>query len=66
MDHRTKQRIHNRGISNGQEALKKKFTVLSHWRNANQNNPQYKRFQLTPIRNAKIKNSGDSRCWEDV
>jgi hypothetical protein len=24
------------------------------------------RFHLTPVRMAKIKNSGDSRCWEDV
>jgi hypothetical protein len=24
------------------------------------------RFHLTPVRMAKIKLSGDSRCWEDV
>jgi hypothetical protein len=24
------------------------------------------RFYLTPVRMAKVKNSGDSRCWEDV
>ena len=24
------------------------------------------RFYLTPVRMAKIKNSGDSRCWQDV
>ena len=24
------------------------------------------RFHLIPIRMAKIKNSGDSRCWQDV
>jgi hypothetical protein len=24
------------------------------------------RSHLTPVRMAKIKNSGDSRCWEDV
>ena len=24
------------------------------------------RFHLTPVRMVKIKNSGDSRCWEDV
>jgi len=24
------------------------------------------RFHLTPVRMAKIKNSGDSRCWQDV
>ena len=24
------------------------------------------RFQLTPVRKAKINNSGDSKCYEDV
>jgi hypothetical protein len=24
------------------------------------------RFHFTPVKMAKIKNSGDSRCWEDV
>ena len=35
-------------------------SVEGHQRNANQNNL---RFHLTPVRMAKIKNSGDSRCW---
>ena len=34
----TTQRILNRGISNGQEALKEIFKVLSHQRNVNQSN----------------------------
>ena len=37
MGHRAKQRIHNKGISNNQEALKEIFKVLSHQGNANQN-----------------------------
>jgi len=37
------------------------FNILSHQRNANQNNPE---FYLTPLRMAKIKNSGDNRCWQ--
>jgi hypothetical protein len=37
--------------------LKKMFSILNHQGNANQNNPE------TPVRMAKIKNSGDSRCW---
>jgi hypothetical protein len=40
LDCRTKQRIHNRGISNGQGTLKEMFQILSHQRNANQNNPE--------------------------
>ena len=40
MGYRTKQRIHNRGISNGWEALKEIFEVLSDQRNANQNEPE--------------------------
>jgi hypothetical protein len=40
MGYRAKQRIHNRGISNGREALKEMFQVLSHQGNANQNNPE--------------------------
>ena len=34
------QRILNRGISNGREALKEMFKVLSHQRNANQNSSE--------------------------
>ena len=40
MEHRTKKRILNRGISNGQEALTEMFDILSHQRNANQNDPK--------------------------
>ena len=36
MGYRAKQRILNRGISNGQEALKEMFSILSHQGNANQ------------------------------
>jgi hypothetical protein len=35
------------------------FKVLSHLRNANQNDPI-----ILPIRMAKIKNSSDSTCWQ--
>ena len=38
MLYRAKQRILNRGISNGQEALKEMCKVLSHQGNVNQNN----------------------------
>jgi len=37
------------------------FNILSHQGNANQNNPE---FHLIPVRIAKIKNSGDNRCWQ--
>jgi hypothetical protein len=37
---RTKQRILNRGISNGQETLKDTFNILSHLGNANQNDSE--------------------------
>jgi hypothetical protein len=40
MGYRTKQRILKREISNGQEALKEMFIVLSDEGNANQNNPE--------------------------
>ena len=36
------------------------FNIPSHQGNANQTTL---RFYLTPVRMAKIKNSGDSRCW---
>jgi hypothetical protein len=38
--YRAKQRILNRGINNGSEALKEIFNILSHKGNANQNNPE--------------------------
>jgi hypothetical protein len=37
------------------------FHILNHQGNANQNVPE---IHLTPVRMAKIKNSGDSRCWQ--
>jgi hypothetical protein len=39
--------------------LKKMFNILNHQGNANQNNPEIP--PETPVRIAKIKNSGDSR-----
>jgi hypothetical protein len=36
------------------------FNILRHQGNANQNNL---RSHLIPVKMAKIKNSGDSRCW---
>ena len=36
----TKQRIRNRGISNGQEVLTEVFKFLSHHENVNQNDPK--------------------------
>jgi hypothetical protein len=59
MSYRIKQRIDNRGISNGSEALIKMFKVLSDQRN------QIKtilRIYLAPITMAKIKTSGESTC----
>jgi hypothetical protein len=40
--------------------LKKMFNILNHQGNTNQTTL---RFHLTPVRMAKNKNSGDSRCW---
>ena len=40
MGYTAKQRFHNKGISNGQEALKEMFKVFSHQGNVNQNNPE--------------------------
>ena len=37
------------------------FNILSHQGNANQNNPD-----LTPVRMAKMKNSGDTDAGKDV
>jgi hypothetical protein len=59
MGYRAKQRILNWGISNGWEAPKEMFNILSH-------QMQIKttlRFYLIRVRMAKIKISGDSRCW---
>jgi hypothetical protein len=40
MGYRTKQKIHNRGISNGSGAPQEVFKVLIDQRNANQNDPE--------------------------
>ena len=40
MGYKAKQKILNRGIPNGQEALKEMFKVLSNQRNASQNNSE--------------------------
>jgi hypothetical protein len=61
MGYRTKQRIHNRGISNGPEELKEMFKVISHQENANQNDPEIS--NLTPIRIGNIKTSGLETRW---
>ena len=47
---------------NSLETPKEMFNILSHQGSANQKPPW--RFHLTPVRMAKIKNSGDSRCWQ--
>jgi len=52
MGYRAKERILNWGILNDQEAPKEMDNILSHQRNANQNNM---RFYLAPVRMAKIK-----------
>jgi hypothetical protein len=57
---RAKQRILTWGIPNVWEAPEKMFSILNHQGNANQSTL---RFHLTPVRMAKIKNSGESRCW---
>jgi hypothetical protein len=40
MEYRAKQKILNRGISNGEEALLEMFNVISHQGNANQIDPE--------------------------
>jgi hypothetical protein len=37
------------------------FNILNHQGNVNQNKPE---ILPAPVRMAKIKNSGDSRCWQ--
>ena len=59
MGYRTKQRILNRKISNGQKILKKMFSILSHQGNAKTT----LRYHHTPIRMTKIKNTNDSLFW---
>jgi hypothetical protein len=61
MGYRAKQRILNCGLLKGQEAPKEKCSTSLIIREM-----QIKttlRFHFTAVRMAKIKNSGDSRCW---
>jgi hypothetical protein len=47
-----------------EKCLKKKCSTSLIIRDANENHPEIPlRFHLTPVRMAKLKNSGDSRCW---
>jgi hypothetical protein len=60
MGYRAKQRIYNGGILSVWEALKCSKSLVIR-------KTQIKttlRFYLTPVRMAKIINSGDSRCWQ--
>jgi hypothetical protein len=61
MGYRAKQRILNWGIPNVWEASEKMVKILNHQGNANQTTMI---FYVTPLRMAKIKNSGDRRCWQ--
>jgi hypothetical protein len=65
MGYRAKQRILNGGIPNGREVTEKHLKKCS--TSLVIRKMQIKttlRFHLTPVRMAKIKNSGDSRCWQ--
>ena len=55
MKYRTKQRILK------SEEPKENFNILSHQGKRNQTTL---RFHFIPVRMAKIKNSGESRCWQ--
>ena len=46
MEHRVKQRIHNRGISYGKEPSKEIFEIHSHLENANQNDSEIHLIQI--------------------
>jgi hypothetical protein len=59
---RVKQKILNRAILNGQEALKcSKSLVIREIQNK-----MTLRFYPIPVRMAKIKNSSDNRCWQGI
>ena len=60
MGHRAKQKILSWGIPKSWEAPEKMFNILNHQENANQNNPEIPASVIM----AKMKNSGDSRCWQ--
>ena len=57
MGYRAKKRILNWGVTNGWEAPKETFNILSHQGNTNQNNSE-----IPPHRMVKIKASSNSRC----
>jgi hypothetical protein len=61
MGYRAKQRIHNRGILNGQEVLKEMFKIINHQGNEIKTTL---RLHLAPIRMDKSKTSGDNACWQ--
>jgi hypothetical protein len=63
MGYRAKQRFHNREISNSQKNLKRcsKSLVIQEM-----GIKMTLRLHLRPVRMAKIKNTGDSTCWEDM
>jgi hypothetical protein len=63
MGSRAKQRILSWGNSNGREAPKEMFNILSHEGNANQNDPE---ISTQIVRITMFKNSSDSRCWTRV
>ena len=52
MGYRSKQRILNRRISNGQKTPKEMFNIFSHQGNINQTNSE---IHLIPVRMSKIK-----------
>ena len=54
MGYRSKQRIINRGISNGQKTLKELLNIFNHQGNPNQNNSRY---HLIPVRMTMNKNT---------
>ena len=59
MGYRSKHRIFNRIISNSRKTLKEFFNILSHQRNANQNDSE---IPSILFRMAKVKNTDDSFC----
>ncbi|XP_052571014.1 uncharacterized protein LOC128096006 [Peromyscus californicus insignis] len=60
MGYRTKQRILNRGNSNGRKTFKELLNIPNHQGNANQKTLRY---HLIPVRMTKIKNTEDTLCW---
>ena len=65
MGYRAKQRILNWGIPKGWETLEEKiWSPPGKSKSFSLKIKATLRFYLTPVRMAKIKNSGDSRCWQ--